>query len=1220
MLRDLFERVIKEYKSARTENFTEHPLKHVLTNEIPEFLKINIDNSNKYKVSGSAGQGKWTYLPWIAIMDKKITESPQKGYYVVYLFREDMKGVYLSINQGMTKVKNQKGNAKTKEILVNTAMEYRKIIGNFSSNFSEYIDLGINKSPKAPFYEAGNVYAKYYEFGDIPSDEKLLSDLNEILSFYDSISNNDRPLEIIEFSEEIQKVQNKFLNVFKEDSNEIIKPTVFGFFGQKEGKTYWNDKFSISLSTEELEDRFWNGIGTIRPSSGSSVSIICEINFPKNGINRRVSGAFAKDDQNNYYVVYRGKLGGGFHQKAFKKYYNGKWIRIKDNKRMTDMVVIGKLDDPNFLLKLKEFVIDVQRIKEFSHSNKLDINKFLSKILRKYKGIRAKDEKVGGHPLAEVFNEFARNLKEFANSNEFSGQSEYYTKSVHFGNNKFVRNPYVYIEYSIIKGFYVGYMFREDMQGVYLALNLGGAGTFNEEYEKNKQNFPNKEDFREFYLDEKRNVIDRTSELSKRFGKSTEGASFSYNTIYAKYYEKNKLPSEEQLQEDLIDIIELYNLLYPSKDDLKVLTNLNEIKQAQELFKNRFLEVTDEIIEANCQSKRLPLNWSSQLGIWGYFGDVENHYFNPFGIGKPNLNSNNQTICEINSPHNGINKGNSGVFAKNYSGKTFLLNRGIFHGNKIRKEDYDGDWVEIEDGTERSDVILIGGLDDYDFPGKLSNFVFDVCKIKKGEDCLYNQNFFEYLSEKGYLFDQKLVENFLLSLKVKQFVILTGNSGTGKTKIAQLFAKYLDIQEKHTPREIYTPILSLTRSVTKYSRQHNGGWRLKPDEIKNVLENINSENLSEHSNNLTLEINIGNKVIRGKCIIKETKQSYSPDQQVYLYYDKDSPLNNVLSNLNGEVNLHLVKKGYKTLKNGRYEIVPVGANWTENRHIVGFYNVITGKYQKTQALDLILRASEGIKDLKDHSSPYFLILDEMNLSHVERYFSDFLSAMESDDPIHLHDNKKLEIPQWKIHVPINIFVIGTVNVDETTYMFSPKVLDRANTLEFLTLPAEDYMSNSPEYNVEGDMDYLLNPLSDIDIRDENINELKSRFINLETCDGKVLWVELSIKLNDLQQILKKADFDFGFRTINEIIRFMYVSWNYDKNLDSPLIWDSWKRYFDAQIMQKMLPKLHGSQKELADILKELEEYCIKENFQESSKKLEKMIKTLKEKRYVSFTG
>ena len=59
--------------------------------------------------------------------------------------------------------------------------------------------------------------------------------------------------------------------------------------------------------------------------------------------------------------------------------------------------------------------------------------------------------------------------------------------------------------------------------------------------------------------------------------------------------------------------------------------------------------------------------------------------------------------------------------------------------------------------------------------------------IKKGAECVENQNFFDYLSEKGYLFDQKLVENFLLSLKVKPFVILTGNSGTGKTKVSSTF-------------------------------------------------------------------------------------------------------------------------------------------------------------------------------------------------------------------------------------------------------------------------------------------------------------------------------------------------------------------------------------------------------------------------------------------------
>ena len=75
----------------------------------------------------------------------------------------------------------------------------------------------------------------------------------------------------------------------------------------------------------------------------------------------------------------------------------------------------------------------------------------------------------------------------------------------------------------------------------------------------------------------------------------------------------------------------------------------------------------------------------------------------------------------------------------------------------------------------------------------------------------------------------------------------------------------------------------------------------------------------------------------------------------------------------------------------------------------------------------------------------------MNLSHVERYFADFLSAIESYEEIPLYGNNE------SLNLPDNLFTIGTVNVDETTYMFSPKVLDRANTIEFETLTAWDYM-------------------------------------------------------------------------------------------------------------------------------------------------------------------
>ena len=126
-----------------------------------------------------------------------------------------------------------------------------------------------------------------------------------------------------------------------------------------------------------------------------------------------------------------------------------------------------------------------------------------------------------------------------------------------------------------------------------------------------------------------------------------------------------------------------------------------------------------------------------------------------------------------------------------------------------------------------------------------------------------------------------------------------------------------------------------------------------------------------------------------------------------------------------------------------------GADWTNREPLLGYPNALeANKYVTPEngVLDLINRARI------DETKPYFLILDEMNLSHVERYFADFLSTMESGDAIPLHtiDSEEARaggIPK-QIKLPNNLFIIGTVNIDETTYMFSPKVLDRANTIEF----------------------------------------------------------------------------------------------------------------------------------------------------------------------------
>ena len=291
-----------------------------------------------------------------------------------------------------------------------------------------------------------------------------------------------------------------------------------------------------------------------------------------------------------------------------------------------------------------------------------------------------------------------------------------------------------------------------------------------------------------------------------------------------------------------------------------------------------------------------------------------------------------------------------------------------------------------------------------------------------------------------------------------------------------------------------------------------------------------------------------------------------------------------------------------------YKIIPVGANWTENRHIVGYYNVITNEYQDTPAYKLIDQANNS-------TEPYFLILDEMNLSHVERYFADFLSAIESGEKIPLYGEEELTLPS-------NLFIIGTVNVDETTYMFSPKVLDRANVIEFETYSASDYMNN--KINLEppsGNISYLEDPLEGNYIREYGIDELRDLFAEV-TVDGEPFWNKLTEEITTFQEILKKSGFDFGFRVINEIVRFMAVAWEYE---NKPQEFTEWKRYFDACIKQKMLPKLHGSEKIIGQTLKELFNASVGDHYTyetakypQSARKLKEMREVLRKQRYVSF--
>jgi energy-coupling factor transporter ATP-binding protein EcfA2 len=255
----------------------------------------------------------------------------------------------------------------------------------------------------------------------------------------------------------------------------------------------------------------------------------------------------------------------------------------------------------------------------------------------------------------------------------------------------------------------------------------------------------------------------------------------------------------------------------------------------------------------------------------------------------------------------------------------------------------------------------------------------------------------------------------------------------------------------------------------------------------------------------------------------------------------------------------------------QYCVVPVGADWTNREPLLGYPNALNPReYVKPDSgvLDLIIRANE-LPEL-----PHFLILDEMNLSHVERYFADFLSVMESKEDIPLYSEGTVEngVPP-RLKVPSNLFIIGTVNIDETTNMFSPKVLDRANTIEFRVTQDEmkNFLSNIKEVNMDA-------------LTGKGAGMAKSF---LDMAANKVLITDETINAALVQFFgeLMKTGAEFGYRSATEILRLIHQLTVLDSSLTK-------EQKIDIAIMQKLLPKLHGSRRKLCPVLETLGAFSI----------------------------
>ena len=284
---------------------------------------------------------------------------------------------------------------------------------------------------------------------------------------------------------------------------------------------------------------------------------------------------------------------------------------------------------------------------------------------------------------------------------------------------------------------------------------------------------------------------------------------------------------------------------------------------------------------------------------------------------------------------------------------------------------------------------------------------------------------------------------------------------------------------------------------------------------------------------------------------------------------------------------------YKAQKPKNFQMVQVKPNWHDSSDLIGYVSRVSGKaeFVAGEFLKFIAKAWE------DTETPYFLCLDEMNLAPVEQYFAEYLSVIESrkshedrtvtTDPIleksaedwyrvltselTNDDNVRSRFLKEGICIPQNLIVVGTVNMDETTFSFSRKVLDRAMTIEMNEVDLHGGLTKRHE---------SIGKLSNAELVGSAVEGVDVYNDYTDVCDIALGYLQ---KVND---VLEGTPFKVAYRTRNEFLLYVVNNLPYCKDENGNDLEQGYviARALDEITSMKVLSRIEGDDTKVSDEL------------------------------------